>query len=236
MSFGTAVRAFDRIVKMAEGGFQVVLADDRIAPHPIRGPVIGTTTQQEDPTSFRKALNAARAEDESVTDPYAGMNEASVRDAIARIVRLPSGQQAYATTVADAQATNKLIGARERYVNNLTEMKKIIRENMGRKLDPKLQGRLKAMVQENKIALKDTNELGAITASDAELVTPLSGETVLDWTGWDSTTLGALDEAQKYVDGQLTHRMGNLYDDPRARSAVRSVSTNSLGARDAGFD
>jgi hypothetical protein len=30
--------------------------------------------------------------------------------------------------------------------------------------------------------------------------------------------------------------MGNLYEDPMAQRAVRSVSATSLGAKDAGFD
>lgn len=164
-------------------------------------------------------------------DPFYGMNEASKRDAISRIVALPDGRQAFATTTADAQVTNKLIGARARYVSNMEELRKIIRENVGKNLSPELRGRMKAIVQENKIALKDTNELGAITASDAELVTPLSGEGLLNLTSFDSSTLGALDEAQKYVDAQLTHRMGNLYTDPMARpgSQVRSVGTGKSG-------
>jgi hypothetical protein len=112
------------------------------------------------------------------SDPFHGMDDRSKRDAVARLVVLPSGQKGFAPTEGEGKAMRQAKVALDQYSENVDRLLELAEQ--GSNLTPTGRGEMEALIQDNAIAIKNIKELGALVGADWGIVDPLSGKGVKD--------------------------------------------------------
>jgi hypothetical protein len=175
----------------------------------------GTIAQQsqfegESAAETQGRIMAGRAQDQSVNDPFANMDDRSKRDAIARLVVLPSGQKGFAPTDDEGKAMRAAKVAYDQYAENVTRLLEMAEQGENLTMDGR--GEMEALIQDNAIAIKNIKELGALVGADWGIVDPLSGKGVKDLIAPGAKQM--IRTSKSRMADELTKKWGTLLDAP----------------------
>jgi len=101
----------------------------------------------------------------------------------------------YAANSGDRDKINDALDAARTMKHNYRRMLAIVERGGAGKLDREQRGQIEAIAKENILVAKNFHKLGALSGADVELVTPLSGEGLLDEGTTDSRVKGQIEEA-----------------------------------------
>lgn len=146
-----------------------------------------------------------------------------------RRVTLPDGKFAYATDKARADKAQARIDAGEQFKKNIARQREIL-SHTGDSLDPEMRGEYDSLVQQNILLSKDSEDLGAITKADQELVTPLTGVGGQDLISLKSKTLSAIKSAEQHVNFRSRQATKQLFEDANAQTPI-SKTEEGVGIR-----
>lgn len=135
-------------------------------------------------------------------------------------VILPDGSRAWAKDAKAADAAQGIIDVQPQIEENMSRLLELS-GTTGRGASPELRAEIGALVQSNKMLMKQLEQLGAITSADQELISPLTGGDVGSFMSLSSSQKKALEVAIRHVNRRVQAAHHNLYKDPQLSSPLR---------------
>jgi hypothetical protein len=142
-------------------------------------------------------------------------------------VVIHEGQKFYAPDAARAKEYQGVVDVFPQLRHNIQRQREIIAAGP-QSLTPGDRAELQAITQRNKMLMKQLETLGAITASDQELVSPLVGEDSERFWKLDSSTARTLDAAEEHARMRLNAAQRNMFHEPELNTPLAAPPPASV--------
>lgn len=136
-------------------------------------------------------------------------------------VILPDGSPAWAKDAKAADSAQGIIDVQPQIQENMDRLLELV-GTTGRGSSPELRAEISALVQSNKMLMKQLEQLGAITSADQELISPLTGGDVGSFMSLSASQKKALEVAIRHINRRVEAAQHNLYRDPQLTRPLRS--------------
>jgi hypothetical protein len=155
-----------------------------------------------------------------------GVKPEEAEKELARAVRLPTGEFAYATNPGAAQKIQEQIKVDNR-IHEMAERIRHLREQPGAKTDPKLRAKIKGAAADLFLALKSGANLGTLDKGSLEFRDEWLGKPtdLIDFGGADALLEEVGGAARQRVEDTVRY---DLHNSPRGVSPVRGAQPKGV--------
>jgi hypothetical protein len=137
------------------------------------------------------------------------------------------GKKFYAPDEKRAKEYQGVVDVLPQLTHNMTRQREIIRKG-AQSATPGDRAELGALTQRNKMLMKQLETLGAITAADQELVSPLVGEGAEKILSLDSSTERVLDAALEHARMRMNAAQRNIFYEPELNTPLAAPPPPSV--------